>query len=130
MTEVKPRAMILMHSGMQNPEKELTNEELEHIQSLVAQLNDIVPQQHGHFGHRGYAANWEEAHVITYYTGHVSVYTDKEEKHYYDTTGVMAYLCQLLTPVMVQYSKDAQKVMDDWVAAQVLYQPPPWEPNF
>jgi hypothetical protein len=126
---MKATASVLMYSGMQNPEKELTSEELQHIQDLVAKLGDPCVPQHSHLGFSGYSANWDTTHVIAHFSGHISVY-NQEVKHYYDTSGVMAYLCQLITPVMVERSKNADKLITDWVADTFSYNSEPWEPNF
>lgn len=127
---MKPKACVLITSGMQNPEKDLTEEELLHVQDLVSKLNEVAPDQYSPLGFSGYAASWDGVHVITRFSGHVSVYTDQGVKDYYDTSGVMAYLCQLLTPVMVEYNKNTNKQLTDWIA--FTFTPPsnPWEPQF
>lgn len=125
-----PKASILITSGIQNPEKDLTEEELSHIQELVLKLNEAAGEQHPHLGFSGYAATWDGVHVVARFSGYVSVYTDQEMKHYYDTSGVVAYLCQLLTPVMVEHNKNLNKQLTDWIA--FTFTPPtnPWEPQF
>ncbi|SRR5579871_6604189 len=127
---MNPKASILLYSGLPNPEKELTPEELSHIQDLVSKLEEPTPPQHSHLGFSGYSASWESTHVIAHFSGHVSVYSDHEVKHYYDTCGVMAYLCQLLTPIMVEHNKNADKMLTDWIAFTFPVPSNPWDPQF
>ena len=128
---MKPTACILMYSGMQNPEKELTEEEVQTLRDLVAGLEITYPgQSHSHLGFSGYAASFDEMHVIASMYGHVRVWdTSGKLVAYSDTTGVLAYLCKIMTPVMIKHNEDAQKAMADYIASQFPYEPPPWEPN-
>jgi hypothetical protein len=123
MSELKAVASVLMYSGMSNPQRELTSEELEHVQSLIDKLGDPSPNQQACLGFIGYAVNWGTAHVTAHFSGHITVYRDQEEKTYYDTAGVAAYLCQLLTPVMVEHSKQFDKTLSDYVAINWIYTP-------
>jgi hypothetical protein len=115
-----------------NPFKELTDAEIETVRGLVGGLEIAYPgHAHSHLGFSGYAASFEDMHVIASLYGHVRVYDAQgQEKAYSDTTGVLAYLCKIMTPVMIQHQTDAKKAMDDFVAFQFPYVPPPWEPNF
>lgn len=127
-----PTASIMMYSGMKNPEKELTEEEVQTLKDLVAGLETAYPgQAHGHLGFSGYAASFDDMHVIASMYGHVRVWdTTGKLTAYTDTTGVLAYLCKIMTPVMVKHQEDAKKAMDDYMANQFPYNGPPGEPNF
>lgn len=129
---MNPTAAILMYSGMQNPEKELTDQEITDIRTLVAGLDTTYPgQAHGHLGFSGYAASFQDMHVIASLYGHIRVFdAEGHEKAYSDTTGVLAYLCKIMTPVMIKHQQEAKKQMDDYVASMFPYESNPWEPNF
>lgn len=129
---MNPTAAILMYSGAQNPEKELTDQEITDIRALVTGLNVPYPgQAHGHLGFSGYAATFGDMHVIASLYGHIRVFTSGgQETAYSDTTGVLAYLCKIMTPVMIKHQEDAKKQMDDYVASMFPYESNPWEPNF
>lgn len=125
------KAYIMMYSGAMNPEKELTQEELQTLEDLVAGLEIPYPgQAHGHLGFSGYSADLGDRYVIASLYGHVRVFTaEGKETVYTDTTGVLAYLCKIMTPVMIKHNEDAKKQMDDYLASLTPYTPPPWEPN-
>jgi hypothetical protein len=125
------KASILMYSGMQNPEKDLTEEEVQTLRDLVRGLEIPYPgHAHGHLGFSGYAASLDDIHVIASLYGHVRVFNAQgEATAYSDTTGVLAYLCKLMTPVMIKHQEDVKKAMDDYMASQFPYDPHPWEPN-
>lgn len=129
---MNPTAAILMYSGAQNPEKELTDQEITDIRALVAGLDMPYPgQAHGHLGFSGYAASFQDMHVIASLYGHIRIFDAQgQEKAYSDTTGVLAYLCKIMTPVMIKHQEDAKKQMDDYIASTFKWDPPPWEPNF
>lgn len=120
-----------MYSGMQNPEKELTPEESQQLEDLVAGLEIAYPgHAHGHLGFSGYSADLDGRYIIASLYGHVRVFDAQgQQKAYTDTTGVLAYLCKIMTPVMIKHNEDAQKRMDDYIASTFKYDPPPWEPN-
>lgn len=110
------KAYILMYSGLQNPEKELSEEEVATIRDLVSKLDVVYPgKAHGHLGFSGYAANFEDIHVIARLSGFVQIF-DKSGSSvaYSDTTGVLAYLCKIMTPVMIKHNEDAAKAMSDY----------------
>lgn len=113
---MKATASILMYSGIQNPEKELTEEEIQTLKDLVTGLETVYPAQaHSHLGFSGYAASFDGMHVIASMYGHVRVWdTAGRLSAYTDTTGVLAYLCKIMTPVMVKHIEDGQKAMDDY----------------
>jgi hypothetical protein len=131
MNEMKPTACILMYSGMRNPEKELTEEEITTLRELVSKLEVPYPgQAHSHLGFSGYAATLDNIHVIASLWGHVRVFNSEGlPTAYSDTTGVLAYLCKIMTPVMIKHNEDAAKAMKDWEASLFPYNPPPWEPQ-
>ena len=103
------KASILMYSGRQNPEKELTDQETEDIRNLVAGLDTPYPgKAHSHLGFSGYAASLGNMHVIASLYGFIQIFDEHgEEKAYSDTTGVLAYLCRIMTPVMVEHQTAA-----------------------
>lgn len=121
-----------MYSGRMNPEKELTDEELQNLKDLVYGLEVPYPgHAHGHLGFSGYSADLGDRYIIASLHGHVRVFDRQGEgKAYSDTTGVLAYLCKIMTPVMIKHQADAKKAMDDYMASQFPYNGPPGEPNF
>lgn len=129
---MKQTACIMMYSGMPNPEKELSEEEVAIIQGLISKLNITYPgQAHSHLGFSGYAATFEDIHIIASLYGFVQVFNKNGvSAAYSDTAGVLAYLCKIMTPVMIKHNEEAAKVMADWEAAQFPYNSPSWEPNF
>lgn len=126
------KAYIMMYSGMQNPEKELTPEEIQQLEDLVAGLEIPYPgHAHGHLGFSGYSADLGDRYIIASLYGHVRIFgANGEPTAYTDTTGVLAYLCKIMTPVMIKHNEDARKAMDDYMASQFPYNGPPGEPNF
>jgi hypothetical protein len=128
---MKPTACILIYSGQLNPFKELSDAESETIMGLIGGLEIAFPgAAYDSLGFSGYAASFESIHVIASPYGHVRVYTDTGEKAYSDTTGILAYLCKIMTPVMVEHQQVAKKAWGDYVAGMFPYESNPWEPNF
>lgn len=125
------KAYILMYSGAMNPEKELTDEELQNLKDLVYGLEVPYPgQAHGHLGFSGYSADLGDKYIIASLYGHIRIFDAQgKDTAYTDTTGVLAYLCKIMTPVMIKHNEDARKQMDDYIASLNPYTPPPWEPN-
>ena len=113
---MNPTASIMMYSGMKNPEKDLTEEEVQTLKDLVTGLETVYPAQpHSHLGFSGYCASFDDMHVIASMYGHVRVWdTTGKVTAYTDTTGILAYLCKIMTPVMVKHIEDGQKAMDDY----------------
>ena len=126
------KAYIMMYSGARNPEKELTKEEIQQLEDLVTGLEVEYPgHAHGHLGFSGYSADLGNRYIIASLYGHVRIFDAQgEAKAYTDTTGVLAYLCKIMTPVMIEHQQNAKKAMDDYMASQFPYNGPPGEPNF
>lgn len=128
-----PTAYIMMYSGLQNPEKELSQEEVDTLKDLVSKLDHPFPgATNSHMGFSGYSASLsDELYVIASLWGYIQVFrANGEMVAFSDTTGVLAYLCKLMTPVMIRHNEDAAQAMDDWVTYQLTYTPEPWEPQF
>lgn len=103
-----------MYSGRQNPETDLTDEEHNTLKELVAGLNNGYPgQAHSCLGFSGYSAQVDDKYVIASPFGFVNVFDSKgESTAYLDTTGVMAYLCKIMTPAMVKHIEEGYKAME------------------
>jgi hypothetical protein len=127
-----PIAYINMYSGLPNPEKELSLEEVATLRDLVSQLKDPYPgQAHSRLGFSGYSAVLDDqTYIIADVLGYVQIFgTNGTGTVHADTAGICAYLCKLMTPVMIRHNEDAAQIMSilnpSWD-----YTPPPWEPQF
>lgn len=129
---MKSTAYIMMYSGMPNPEKELTDEEVSNIKGLVSELNIPFPGNADSYLGFSYSAFIDEnLYVIASPCGYVKILNKSGlVTTFSDTTGVIAYLCKIMTPVMIKHQEEGVKIMKDWVASLPLYSPLPWEYNF
>lgn len=130
-----PTAFILMYSGMQNPEKELSREETNILKDLVSKLEiKYTGQTHPHMGFSGYGASLsDDLYVIASLRGFIQLF-DKTglPVAYSDTTGILAYLHKIMAPVMARHEEEAAEARNnfDWEQLLIPYNPNPWEPQF
>lgn len=104
-----PTAYIMTYSGLRNPEKELLQEEVDTLNDLVSKLDHPFPgATNPHLGFSGYSASLsDEKYVIASLWGYIQVFgTSGESVAYSDTTGVLAHLCKIMTPVMIRHNEE------------------------
>jgi hypothetical protein len=102
-----------LYSGRQNPERQLMEEEINKVKELVSKLKiPYTGPTYERLGFSGFSVsdgdNWL---VVSHLTCWCTVWDKQELKHYEDTVGLIAYLEEILTPMVKQHYKDAQKVM-------------------
>jgi hypothetical protein len=107
-----------MYSGIQNPEKELTDEEVNEIARLISELSgpeiEFGPLGLGHGGYGAFVQNDDGSHlsVMVNFTGGAQVWNSVEQRWVgrIDVSGICAYLCKLMTPAVAQHLLDANKM--------------------
>jgi hypothetical protein len=102
-----------MYSGAENPQRQLTDQEASRVEELISQLT--VPYTgliHINLGFSGFSVsdgeNWV---VVAHSTCWCSVWQNQELKHYEDTVGLLAFLEEILTPMMDQHLQEESRVM-------------------
>lgn len=122
----------MMYSGRQNPEKELTSEELETIQDLLSQLKEPwLGPSHPRLGFTGYGATYELDGWIQSCQADISGFVHKWDKDtnewdvFADTSGVLPYLMKIMVPTMQEHYKEGyasynsfNKDPQSWVAPE------------
>ena len=104
-----------MYSGMPNPERELTEEEISKIEYLISQLTiPYTGSVHHKFELGGYTVSNVEKNwcIISHFTCWCSIWKDQELKNYEDTVGLIAYLEEILQPMADKHIKDSQEAME------------------
>lgn len=99
-----------MYSGIQNPQRELTDEEVSKIKDLVSQLNITTAAHVPSMGFTGYATGNEEWYVMGSFYGQVLVFEDNSLVAYKDTAGVTAYLHLILGHLVREHLEEYEKV--------------------
>src|ERR1700677_3688626 len=99
-----------MYSGMKNPQRELTEEEINRIKELVSKLKlPYIGSTSERLGFSGFSVldgeNWV---VISHFTCWCSVWDERGLKHYEDTVGLINYLEEILTPMVEKHHRDSQ----------------------
>lgn len=108
-----------IYSGMQNPERELTEEETAKVKELVSRLEVLYTgSKSPGLGATGFSVlhkeeNW---YVMSNFTCWCAVWSNEtqELKYYEDTVGLIGYLEEILTPMVKKHYEDMQRVMADY----------------
>jgi hypothetical protein len=101
----------LMYSGMQNPQRDLTEEEVAKIKELVSQLSVTCAAHNPSMGFTGYAVNNEENwYVSGSFYGQVIVFENNGLTAYKDTAGVTAYLHLILGHLVQEHLEEHEKM--------------------
>jgi hypothetical protein len=108
-----------MYSGMQNPERELTEEETNKVKYLISKLEiPYTGPTHPKMGFSGFGVCCAEENwlVQSYFTCWCSVWSSQaqELKHYEDTVGLIAYLEEILIPMVNQHYENTQEGMEKY----------------
>ena len=105
-----------MYSGIQNPERELTEEESIKVKELVSQLKELYTgPTHPKLGFTGFSVWYkeEEFYVMSNFTFWCGIWSAEaqELKYYEDTVGLITYLEEILTPMVEKHRRDMQEIM-------------------
>jgi hypothetical protein len=105
-----------MYSGMENPQRELTEEEINKVKELVSKLETpYTGPTYERLGFSGFSVSDGENWLVnSHFTCWCSVWDKQELKHYEDTVGLIAYLEEILTPMVEKHYKDAQEIMSTY----------------
>ena len=109
---MKPVSYVCMYSGMQNPEKQLSEEEVIKIREMVLQLDKVSEPIHTQLGFSGYSAAYDNTYIIANIRGLVSVFTTGVT-YYYDTVGLFGYLATIMTPTLQKHYDDAATILKE-----------------
>lgn len=104
----------MMYSGIQNPEKILTSEELETIQDLLSQLKEPwLGPSHSRLGFSGYGAIFEIDGWIQGCQADIRGFVHRWNKDtnewdvFADTPGVLPYLMKIMVSTMQDHYKES-----------------------
>lgn len=112
---MKANCSALMYSGGQNPEKDLTDDELTTIKNLVSKLNvkSNMKYNGGKLSFNGFVAHKSsesegkptEWGVYAFFDGFAQVWDDdaKDWILYYDTAGICAYLFTIMNDTLQEH---------------------------
>jgi hypothetical protein len=112
---------ILLTSGIQGPEAELTDEQVQKIEELALQLNQPWVGS-THFG-MGLGPTNYGVHSLNKISGlrvlpqgYATIWKpgDTEWHDFIDTVGLWAYLATIGSPVLQKWLEDGQKAMDKY----------------
>lgn len=115
------RGYASMYSGLPNPERVLTEEEVSKVKEMMSRLDEPWTEaHHPKMGFTGYGAwngkeNW---YVSVDFRGFAAVWTGKrmELDYFKDTVGLTTYLQSILKATVDRHFEDAQELMQDFVA--------------
>lgn len=116
---MKATVTALMYSGAQNPERELNEEEVNHINVLASQLTETAPYNQHALGFSGFTAftsdeegktNWG---TYGFFNGCAQVWDNNKLDWicYYDTPGICAYLFTLMNSTLQDHYREATETM-------------------
>lgn len=94
---------VMMYSGAENPQRELTQEEIDTIENKCAELWAFNPTQliHPQSGFSGYAVELNDKYVISDKRGFVSIYSGENVVCWHDEVGMFEYLNGILSGLIV-----------------------------
>ena len=108
-----------MYSGMPNPERDLTPEEVSKVKELMSRLDEPwTGPNHPQMGFTGYGVwdgedNW---YVSVDFRGFATVWngTKMGVDYYKDDVGLTAYLQSILKETVDRHVEDAQELMEEF----------------
>jgi hypothetical protein len=100
-----------MYSGRENPQRELTDEEIVKIKDLISQLTIVSAAHNPTLGFNGYGVGNEDWYISGSFYGQVLVFEDNSLTAYKDTVGVTAYLHLILGHLVREHLEEHEKVL-------------------
>lgn len=124
---MKAYCTALMYSGQRNPDKNLTDEEFEHVKKLASQLSGTkIPKSNHGLGFTGFGVFSDNFGVFGLFSGKVEIWDEDTQNWigYYDTVGLCAYLHTIMNDTLQKHYQQSNIAISNYQWRMTAYDNP------